>query len=450
MVVKKTKKTVAKKTKKVVKKATKSPVVKKKSKSVVKKTEKKLTKKELELQAVVEHAKKEKDLFSQVPTPYRRKIRDVLQKCKERGYVTSEVLTQNINLENCENQKDVWKCIYNIFEHHCIDVLKRRTNNLLKEINEDTDDEFPRESQPTAYDTVQVYFREMAQYKLLTAKEEQELGKKIAARRDILEKKTRITNQKKKNEILKEGLIARDALATANLRLVVNIAKNYTKGSKGPHTLLDLVQEGTKGLYTAVDKFDYKTGYKFSTYATHWVKQSIIRALANDGRTIRVPVHMSDTISRYKRLIVRLEQDLGRAPTAQEIAAEMGITLDKVNLIRRLEHDVEQLDKPYSESKGESEGTTIADITPDESEDDPDVATSRDILSKQIKDILNELSPKEKRIIELRHGMVDGVQYTLEQIGKKENVTRERIRQIEAKAIEKLRSAENIKRLRNY
>lgn len=430
--------------KKVVKKVAKKKVTKKKVVKTKKDTAK--LKKEKKIDNVIENAKIEKELYKDIPIKYRRRLRDVTRVCKEKGFVPSDVLVEKINVESCDDTKPFWDCIYKVLSHNCIDIFN--TKGLLREISAATDSEFP-ELQPSTYDTIQTYLRDISRYKLLSAKEEQELGEKIFALNRIKEGKSKIADPKKRNMIVEEGLRSRHRLATSNLKLVVSIAKNYTNRSRDL-SLLDLAQEGTYGLYKAVDKFDYSRGYKFSTYATHWIKQSITRALANDSRTIRIPVHMSETITRYNKLLIRLEQDLGRVPTAQEIATEMSVDIDKINLIKRVNHDVKQLDTPISNSGDSGDGTSYADTLADETEETPDITTSKNILKEQINEILSELSPKERKIIERRNGMHDGIQHTLEEIGREFSVTRERVRQIEAKALEKLRTANNLKKLKNY
>lgn len=277
----------------------------------------------------------------------------------------------------------------------------------------------------SANDSVQMYLKEIGKYPLIRAAEERDLAQKIIAGDEE----------------------ARNLLAQANLRLVVSIAKKYATRS-ADLTLLDLIQEGNIGLYKAVEKFDWTKGFKFSTYATWWIRQSITRALADQSRTIRIPVHMVETISKYKQVTRRLEQDLGRTPLPEEIATEMGIEVEKIYMINKINQTTASLEESIGGS--DDDKSTRQDFLADDKIMSPDREASKRILQDQFKEILNDLSPKEQKIVEMRYGLIDGINHTLEEVGKEFGVTRERIRQIEAKVHDKIRGNEKIRKLRDY
>ncbi|MBI2482219.1 MAG: sigma-70 family RNA polymerase sigma factor [Candidatus Vogelbacteria bacterium] len=273
-------------------------------------------------------------------------------------------------------------------------------------------------------DSVQIYLKEIGRHKLLNGQEEKDLAKRILEGDDD----------------------AKKGLANANLRLVVSIAKKYI-GRSSDLTLLDLIQEGNLGLFKAVEKFDWRKGYKFSTYATWWIRQAVTRALADQSRTIRIPVHMVETIAKYKQVYRRLSQDLGRDPLPSEIATEMGVDVEKVHTIEKIDQSTASLDRPTDD---DDEKSSLGEFIADDKIASPDQDVSRRILRDQIEEILSDLSLKERRILEMRHGLRDGVMRTLEEVGKEFGVTRERIRQIEAKAHEKIRHHDKAKRLMGY
>ncbi|MEK7175064.1 MAG: sigma-70 family RNA polymerase sigma factor, partial [Patescibacteria group bacterium] len=273
-------------------------------------------------------------------------------------------------------------------------------------------------------DPVQMYLKEIGKISFVTAEQERELAKRI---------------EKGDEE-------AKKRLARANLRLVVSIAKRYV-GRSANLTLLDLIQEGNLGLFRAVEKFDWRRGYKFSTYATWWIRQAITRALADQARTIRIPVHMIETISRYTQVRRRLLQDLGREPLAEEVAAEMGLEVDKVRHIQRISQETVSLETPVGE---DDEDSVLAEFVEDEKVPPPSVDAARTLLRERLQEILDDLAPREQKILELRFGLEDGVTHTLEEVGEEFGVTRERIRQIEAKALEKIREHRSLKKLKGY
>jgi RNA polymerase primary sigma factor len=273
-------------------------------------------------------------------------------------------------------------------------------------------------------DPVQLYLKEIGSINLLTKDEEVDLSKRILQGDEGAKKK----------------------LAEANLRLVVSIAKKYV-GRSPNLTLLDLIQEGNLGLFKAIDKFDYSKGFKFSTYATWWIRQSITRALADQARTIRIPVHMVETINRYSQVVRGLVQELGREPLPEEIAAEMGIDVEKVHQIMKISQDTVSLQAPVGDS---DEGSSLGDFIEDTDSLSPTQVAARKLLKEHLHDILGDLNEREQKILQMRFGLEDGITHTLEEVGSEFGVTRERIRQIEVKALEKIRDHTSVKKLRDY
>ncbi len=270
-------------------------------------------------------------------------------------------------------------------------------------------------------DPVRMYFKEIGKVPLLTADEERELAIRIENGDEEAKKK----------------------LCESNLRLVVSIARRYLNRGL---SFLDLIQEGNLGLIKAVEKFDYTKGYKFSTYATWWIRQAITRSIADQARTIRIPVHMVETINKLIRISRQLLQEYGREPTSEEIAKEMGISVEKVREIKKISQDPVSLETPI----GEEEDSHLGDFIPDEDIPSPVEAAAYSMLQKQLREVLDTLSEREKKVLILRFGLDDGRPRTLEEVGKEFNVTRERIRQIEAKALRKLRHPSRSKKLKDY
>ena len=301
-------------------------------------------------------------------------------------------------------------------------------------------------------DPVRMYLKEIGKVSLLTADEEVNLATAMTAGQQA---KDRIESAKNADEIIpdeemaklradiKSGESAKKALAEANLRLVVSIAKRYV--GRGM-LFLDLIQEGNLGLIQAVEKFDYTKGYKFSTYATWWIRQAITRAFADQARTIRIPVHMVETINKVIRVSRQLLQELGHDPTPEEISEEMGMPVDKVREILKIAQEPVSLETPI----GEEEDSHLGDFIPDEGASEPSEAASFTLLKEQLVDVLSTLTPREEKVLKLRFGIEDGRTRTLEEVGKEFNVTRERIRQIEAKALRKLRHPSRSKKLKDF
>jgi RNA polymerase primary sigma factor len=298
-------------------------------------------------------------------------------------------------------------------------------------------------------DTISLYLKEVSQIPLLTPEEEIELAKAIKrgerARRRLERSGDKLSPEKRAalEAQVAEGEEARKKLTRSNSRLVISLAKKYI-GQGVP--FLDLIQEGNMGLMKAVEKFDYRRGHKFSTYATWWIRQSITRAIADQGRTIRVPVHMNDRIRRLYRVARRLEQELGREPSIEELAAEMNLPLDKVERIIEISQRPLSLEKPVGEEKDSELGDFI------EAQDIPDPVdeATQELLREDIEKLLTSLTPREARVLELRYGLADGHSYTLKEVGEKFGLTRERIRQIENEALQRLRHPQRSRKLRDY
>jgi len=297
-------------------------------------------------------------------------------------------------------------------------------------------------------DSISLYLKEIGRIPLLTAEQEVELSKRmeggrLARRRLNKDGQLDVDERQSLKVVIKDGKAAQEHLVKANSRLVVSVAKKYV-GRGVP--FLDLIQEGNIGLIRAVKKFDYRRGYKFSTYATWWIRQAVTRAIADQGRTIRVPVHMYEQINRLARVSRSLVQELGRDPTTEEIAVELGISAKKVERIIKVSQRPLSLEMPV----GEEDDSFLGDFIEDSEAPSPTEQASQQLLREQIDDIFSSLTPREVRILQLRFGLVDGYAYTLEEVGKKFGVTRERIRQIEAQALGRLRHPSRSRKLRDF
>ncbi len=347
-----------------------------------------------------------------------------------------KVLKNEDIILDLDEDKKLKKSIEN-FEVKNLEDIKKSSEETVSsggflDINEDFSKEEFSKKDKKSYDSVQIYLKEIGRHSLITFEEEIRLAKLVEKNDEDAKKK----------------------LAQANLRLVVSIAKKYA--NKSPNlNMLDLIQEGNIGLYKAVDKFDYTKGFKFSTYATWWIRQAVTRALADQSKTIRVPVHMVETITKYKQILRILTQDLGRPPEAEEIAVEMELPIEKVYNIIQIDQNIVSLETPIG-SGGEDGKTTLSDFMSDDNAvngitlSSPEMDSTKRLLQEEILKVLNRLSEKEKKILEMRHGLADGIFHTLEEVGREFGVTRERIRQIEAKAHEKIRESAGSKRLRDF
>ncbi|MFA6136113.1 MAG: sigma-70 family RNA polymerase sigma factor [Candidatus Paceibacterota bacterium] len=403
------------------KKTSKKKVVKR-VKKLKKKSKKKLKKK---LKKKIKNSKKPiKKISKEVKSKFfdDQQITSLVERGRARGFVTdSEIISVFPNIESDVNFLEK---IYDELEKFNIKVIE--VNQLIEPIQgkEVSQKEIESLESSDLPDAVQIYLKSIGRTALLTGQEEKDLAKR---------------SEKGDEE-------ARHKLIQANLRLVVSIAKHYVNRSANL-SILDLIQEGNIGLSRAVDKFDYRRGFKFSTYATWWIRQAITRALADQSRTIRIPVHMVETISKYTQVRRRLAQELGRDPLAEEVAIEMGISVDKVRHIQEISQEVLSLEAPVGD---DDENSTLSEFIKDEKGLTPDQVTAHSLLREKIIEIMNDLAPREREIISMRFGLNDGVTHTLEEVGKKFGVTRERIRQIEAKALEKMKDHEKSRALEEY
>jgi len=377
---------------------------KKRVKKKIKKTKKKTSKKR------VKKSKKKVEVFTS------EKVKKIMKKGTQRGFVTiAEIL---IAFPNLEEDIDGLEDLYDKFERKSVEIKDRKEFLSI-------DSKKKKESRADNIDSVQMYLKEIGRYDFLTADEEKDLSRKIE----------------------KGDKEAKKKLARANLRLVVSIAKRYI-GRSPNLTFLDLIQEGNLGLFRAVEKFDWRKGFKFSTYATWWIRQAISRALADQARTIRIPVHMVETLSKYNKARKRLLGALGREGLPEEIAAEMGIKVEKVYHLMKIYQRVISLETPVGDDGNDA--SLLIQFIKDEKTTPPSVQAARVLLKERLKEILSDLTERERKILSMRFGLEDGVTHTLEEVGQVFGVTRERIRQIQAKSLEKIRKHQALKKLEGY
>ena len=394
--------------------------------------------------------------------PGAEKLSELIERGKKKGNLSSTELMDV--LEELDLESEQLDRIYDTMENLGIDTVGEDYVPELAEdghppANEMEDISEEEMVDPAAMmdafgtdDPVRMYLKEIGKVNLLTSEEEVELAQAMGAGNEAqiqLEEMEKAGEdvpaevRQELDKIIQKGEAAKQRLAEANLRLVVSIAKRYV--GRGMQ-FLDLIQEGNLGLIKAVEKFDYVKGFKFSTYATWWIRQAITRAIADQARTIRIPVHMVETINKVIRVSRQLLQELGHDPSPEEIAKEMGMPVDKVREILKIAQEPVSLETPI----GEEEDSHLGDFIPDEDASEPAEAASFTLLKEQLVEVLGTLTPREEKVLKLRFGLEDGRTRTLEEVGKEFNVTRERIRQIEAKALRKLRHPSRSKKLKDF
>ncbi len=419
------KKTIKKKTVKKKTKKGKRKVVKKKTTRRKTAKKKKITRKRKKVKKVAKKksVRPRRRVKKQSPEEFEESLQFLVERGRVRGFVTdAEVLNYFPDIEKNLSFLDK---VYDRLDREGIKV--RESGSIMtagsldisaKELMDAT------RLAPDLPDAVQMYLKEIGRTPLLTSKEEKELARRIERGDETARKK----------------------LVQSNLRLVVSLAKRYV--NRSPHlSILDLIQEGNIGLSRAVDKFDYRKGFKFSTYATWWIRQAVTRALADYSRTIRIPVHMVETITKYTQAKRQLMQELGREPLSEEVATEMSLDVEKIRYIQKISQEVISLESPIGD---EGEDSTLSDFIKDEASLSPDQLASQALLKDQIQEILNDLTEREQKILSMRFGLEDNITHTLEEVGKVFSVTRERIRQIEAKSLEKIRQHQKARKLEGY
>jgi len=378
----------------------------------------------------------------------------LLEKADNQGFLTTDDILEVLPDadESAEQLEEIFMWLHaagvEVFGDKPGELGADRLDEEDLDDDDDDDDAFDL-SGVSSDDTVGLYLKEMARVPLLTTEEEVELAKRLeagnAARAELARLGTDITFEQRAalDAIVEDGKAARDHLIKANTRLVVSIAKKYM--GRGVH-FLDLIQEGNLGLMKAVEKFDYTRGYRFSTYATWWIRQTITRAIADQGRTIRVPVHMSDRIRRLYKTARQLEQENGRKPTPEEIASRMGLEPRKVQWMLKVSWRPMSLERPVGEEEDSELGSFIEDLTTPT----PTQSAYQNLLREKVEEVLGTLTAREARILRLRFGLQNGRSYTLEEVGQKFGLTRERIRQIEGKALRRLRHPRRSRQLRDF
>lgn len=424
---------------KVSKQPVKKEVVKKPAtrvKTVVRTVKKQVAPKKVKRPSIILKKKEVRPATEKVEFPEADLLQTLVAKGRTRGFLTEDEILSNF--PDIEEYLEQYEDFVDSLDDNSVQVIEKK--GLLDDFKITTKPiEAPKPKKLTkkeeaaaieaqadladiSTDSIQMYLREIGRVSLLTSEEE-------------------ISLAKRKERGDKE---AADQLAKANLRLVVSIAKKFVDKNL---SLLDLIQEGTMGLFRAVEKFDYRKGYKFSTYATWWIRQAITRALADQSRTIRIPVHMVETINKFQQAQRQLIQNLGREPLPEEIAAEMNETVDRVRHIIKISQDTISIDTSVGE---DDENSTLEDFIEDEKTISPDRAAARQLLKERMREVINDLHPREQKILEMRFGLNDGVYHTLEEVGEEFGVTRERIRQIEAKALEKIKKMVGVEKLQDY
>ena len=374
--------------------------------------------------------------------------RELIEKGKKKGVLTFKEISDAF--EDIEVTPEEIERLYDVFEKESIELVEDLDKELEEiEVSKEELEDLSVPEGINIDDHVKMYLKEIGKVNLLTPEEELSLAKRMAdgekAKEQLEEIGEEIDEDTKKqiDLLIADGEKAKKSLAEANLRLVVSIAKRYV--GRGM-LFLDLIQEGNLGLIKAVDKFDYTKGYKFSTYATWWIRQAITRAIADQARTIRIPVHMVETINKLVRVSRQLVQELGREPTPEELAKELNMPVDKVREISKISQEPVSFETPI----GEEEDSHLGDFIPDEDAPAPSEAASFVLLKEQLGAVLETLSEREAKVLRLRFGLDDGRARTLEEVGKEFDVTRERIRQIEAKALRKLRHPSRSKKLKDF